>query len=141
MSCPVGELMAGTAPSGRAFSAGLIPVDFRGVTDAGGEGAAITLTATAAAGGVQTALVLTLAVAVSLTEVTEEAPDGTGTCVSTETAFVSATEPTAHLAVPSPVPQPLVNVGVRPDGCVPSAMDTPEADPFRVETWTVKEAF
>ncbi len=141
MSCPVWELMTGTAPIGRAFSAGVIPVDVRGVAEAGGEVvAAVTLTATAAAGGVQTALVVALAVAVSLTDVTEEAPDATGTCASAETAFVSVTEPTAHFAVPSPVPQPLVNVGVRLDGCVPSATDTPAADPFLVETWTVKEA-
>ena len=131
--------MAGTAPSGRAFSTGVTSVDFRGVAEAGGEAAAVTLTATAAAGGAQTALVVTLAVAVSFTDVTEEAPDATGTCASTETALVSATEPTAHFADP-PLPQPLANVGVRLDGCVASAMDTPEADPFLVETWTVKEA-
>jgi Flp pilus assembly protein TadG len=142
MSCPVWELMAGIAPIGRAFSAGVIPVDVRGVAEAGREVvAAVTLTATAAAGGVQTAFVVALAVAVSLTDVTEEAPDATGTCASTETAFVSVTEPTAHFAVPSPVPQPPVNVGVRLDGCVPSAMNTPAAVPFLVETWTVKEAF
>ena len=143
MSCPVGELMAGAdaAPSGRAFSAGVIAVDLAGVAEAGGEVAAVTPTVSVAAGGVQAAVVVTLAVAVSFTDVTEEAPDATGTCASTDTAFVSATEPTAHFAVPSPVPQPVVNVGFTLDGCVPSAMDTPEADPFSVETCTVKEAF
>jgi hypothetical protein len=34
-----------------------------------------------------------------------------------------------------------VNAGCRLGVCVPSVMDTPEADPFSVETWTAKEAF
>ncbi len=41
-----------------------------------------------------------------------------------------------HEAVPSPLAQPLVNVGFWLDGCAVSATDTSEADPFCVETCT-----
>jgi hypothetical protein len=46
------------------------------------------------------------------------------------------TELMVHEAVPSPLAQPLVNAGFWLDGCVVSATDTSEADPFCVETCT-----
>jgi hypothetical protein len=38
-------------------------------------------------------------------------------------------------AVPSSLPQPLVNVGFWLVGCAVSATVTSEADPFSVDTW------
>jgi hypothetical protein len=49
---------------------------------------------------------------------------------------VVVTELTLHEAVPSPVSQPLLNVGFWLDGCAVSATDTSDADPFWVETCT-----
>lgn len=140
ISCPGCELIAGTAPIGRLLSTGMMPTGLLGVAGAGWEAAAVTLTVAVAAGGVQAALVAMLAVAVSFTEVTEEAPNATGTCAAKDTVLVSVTERTVHFAVPSPVLQPLVNVGSRLDGSVPRARDTPEAGPFSVDTCTVKDA-
>ena len=40
-----------------------------------------------------------------------------------------------HEAVPSPLLQPLVNVGFWLVGCDVSATVTSEADPFSVDTW------
>jgi hypothetical protein len=111
------------------------------VDEVRGEGAAVTLTVSVAEGGVHAADVVMLAVAVSLTEVTLEAFDATGTCTLKRSLFVSVTEPAVHFVVPSPSPQPLVNVGTRFDGSAPSAIETPEAEPFSVETCTEKEAF
>jgi len=47
------------------------------------------------------------------------------------------TELTVHEAVPSPLVQPLVNLGFWLDGWTVSATDTSEAEPFLVETCTV----
>jgi hypothetical protein len=51
---------------------------------------------------------------------------------------LSVTELTAQLAVPSPLAQPLVNVGFWLEGWAARATDTFAADPlFSVETCTV----
>jgi len=52
-------------------------------------------------------------------------------------AWVAVTELTVHEAVPSPLVQPLVNLGFWLDGWTVSATDTSEAEPFLVETCTV----
>jgi hypothetical protein len=98
--------------------------------------AAVTAVVSAAAGGVHFAVVATLAVAVSFTELTEVALDGTATRASRLTLFLAVTEPMLHEAVPSPLAQPLLKVGFWLDGCAARATDTPEADPFLVETCT-----
>ena len=103
-----------------------------------GEGeAAVTAVVSAAAGGVHFAVVTTLAVAVSFTEPTEVAFDATAIRASRLTVCPVVIEPMLHDAVPSPLGQPLLNVGFRLDGCAVSARDTSEADPpFWVETRT-----
>ena len=99
--------------------------------------AAVTAVVSAAAGGVHFAVVTTLAVAVNFTELTEVALDATAVCASRLTVCPVVIEPMLHDAVPSPLGQPLLNVGFWPDGCAVSATDTPEADPpFWVETRT-----
>ena len=99
--------------------------------------AAVTAVVPAAAGGVHFAVVTTLAVAVSFTEPTEVAFDATAICASRLTVCPVVIEPTLHDAVPSPLGQPLLNVGFWLDGCAVSATDTPEADPpFWIETRT-----
>ncbi|HLM89423.1 MAG TPA: hypothetical protein VK284_10415 [Streptosporangiaceae bacterium] len=99
--------------------------------------AAVTAVVTAAAGGVHFAVMTTLAVAVSFTELTEAAFDATGMRASRLTVCPVVIEPMLHDAVPSPLGQPLLNVGFWLDGCAVSATDTPEADPpFRAETCT-----
>jgi hypothetical protein len=83
-----------------------------------------------------------LAVAVSFTEVIEVAPDATGICAWRSAGCLSDTELTVQLAVPSPLAQPLVNVGFWLEGWPTRATDTFAADPlFSVETCTVKAAF
>ena len=97
----------------------------------------MTATVSAADGGVHLAVVTMLAVAVSSTEVTEVAPAATGICAWRVTGCLSDTEPTAQLAVPFPLAQPLVNAGFCPDGWAVRATVTPEADPLLpVETRT-----
>ena len=76
----------------------------------------MTATVSAADGGVHFTEVAMLAVAVSFTEVTEVAPDATGICALRFAGCLSDTELTAQLAVPSPLAQPLVNVGFWLDG-------------------------
>jgi hypothetical protein len=99
--------------------------------------AAVTEVVAAAAGGVHFVLVTALAVAVSATELTEVALAATGICASMLTSWPLVIDPTLHEAVPSPLAQPLLNAGFWLDGCAVSATDTPEADPFLVETCTV----
>jgi len=78
-----------------------------------------------------------LAVAVSVTEVTEVAVDATGICACKVAGCFSDTEPTVHVAVPSPFAQPLVMAGFWLDGWAATATDTPLADPpFLAETCT-----
>ena len=74
--------------------------------------AAVTATVSAADGGVHLAVVVTRAVAVSFTEVTEVALAATGICALSETGCLSDTELTVQLAVPSPLAQPPVKVGL-----------------------------
>ena len=76
-----------------------------------------------------------LAVAVSRTDV---ASDPAGICACRLAGDLSESEPTEHAAVPSPLAQPLVNVGFWLEGWVTRATDTFAADPlFSVETCTV----
>ena len=101
--------------------------------------AAVTAVVSAAAGGVHFVVVTTLAVAVSFTELTEVAFDATAICAFRLVAFV-VTELRSHEAVPSSLAHPLLNVGFWLDGCVVSATDTSEADPFSVQTCTMYPA-
>jgi hypothetical protein len=98
--------------------------------------AAVTAVVSAAAGGVHFAVVVTLAVAISFTELTVVAFDGTAIRASRLMVFLVVTEPMLHEAVPSPLAQPLLKVGFWLDGCAVSATDTSEAGPFWVETCT-----
>jgi hypothetical protein len=98
--------------------------------------AAVTVVVSAAAGGVHFAVVTTLAVAVSFTELTEVALDATAIWACRLAGCFVVTELMRHEAVPSPLAQPLVNVGFWLEGCTVSATDTSEADPFCVETCT-----
>jgi len=132
-------LRFGIGPSGSVLS-GKTPADelpdLVGEAEAEAE-AAVTATVSAAAGGVHFWLVAMLAVAVSFTEVTEVAVAATGICALSETGCVSDTEPTAQLAVPWPLAQPLVNVGFWLDGWAVRATVTSETEPlFSVETCT-----
>jgi hypothetical protein len=99
--------------------------------------AAVTEVVAAAAGGVHFVLVTAVAVAVSWTELTVVALAATGIWAVMLTSWPVVIDPTVHEAVPSPLAQPLANVGFWLDGCAVSATDTPEADPFLVETCTV----
>ena len=137
-------LRLGMAPSGRgASSAGTaaeeapadgLADDLAGDADA----AAVTATVSAADGGVHFAEVTMLAVAVSFTEVTEVAPDATGTWAARFAGCLSDTEVTVQPAVPSPLAQPLVNDGFWLDGWATRATDTFAPDPlFSVETCRV----
>jgi hypothetical protein len=98
--------------------------------------AAVTAVVSAAAGGVQFAVVVTLAVAVSFTELTEVAVDAIAIWACRVAGCFVVTEVMLHEAVPSPLAQPLVNVGFWLDGCAASATVTSEADPFSVVTCT-----
>jgi hypothetical protein len=130
-------LRSGTGPSGSAPS-GTTPAGDELAGDLAGEAeAAVTATVSAADGGVHFSLVTMLAVAVSFTEVTEVALAATGICALSETGCLSDTVLTAHLAVPAPLAQPLVNVGFWPDGWAVRATVTSAAEPlFSVETRT-----
>jgi hypothetical protein len=94
------------------------------------EAAAVTAVVSAAAGGVHFSVVATLAVAVSFTELTEVAFDATAIWACRLVGCFAVTELMAHEAVPSPLVQPLVNVGFWLDGCAVSATDTFEAVAF-----------
>src|SRR5262249_17952811 len=106
----------GTGPSGNADPSETPGGDAPADELAGEAGAAVTATVSAADGGVHLSLVTTLAVAVSVTEVTELALAATGICALRDTGCLPVTEPTAQLAVPSPLAQPLVNTGFWPVG-------------------------
>jgi hypothetical protein len=101
-----------------------------------GAAAAVTAVVSAAAGGVHVAVVATLAVAVSFTELTEVAFDATAICASRLTVCPAVIDPTLHEAVPSPLVQPLLNVGFWLDGWAVSATVTSEAGPFFAATCT-----
>lgn len=137
MSRLVTPLRSGIGPSGRLASVGT-PGDDAPAGDVDGEAdAAVTVTVSAADGGVHFSVVTTLAVAVSFTEATELALAATGICALRDTGFLSDTEPTAQLAVPSPLRQPLVNTGFWLAGWAARATVTPDAEPlFAVETCT-----
>ena len=98
--------------------------------------AAVTAVVSAAAGGVHFCVVTTLAVAVSFTELTEVAFAATAIWACRLAGCFAVTELMLHEAVPSPLAQPLVNVGFWLDGCAVSATDTFEAVAFWVETCT-----
>jgi len=90
-----------------------------------------------AAGRVHLAVVATLAVAVSFSELTEDAFDATAICAFRVAGAFALTKLTVQEAVPSPLVQPLVNSGFSVDGWAASATDTFEAEPPSVETSTV----
>jgi hypothetical protein len=98
--------------------------------------AEVTAIVSAAAGGVHFAVVAMAAVAVSVTDLTEVAFDATAICASMLAGCLVVTEPTLHVAVPSPLAQPLVNSGFCPDGCAVSVTDTSDTEPFSAETPT-----
>lgn len=133
-------LRLGTGPSGSSVWGEAPADDWVGV--AGAEdvevagGAEATVTVAAAEGGVHFAEVVTLAVAVSFTEVIAVALAPTGICAFRTVGCLSDTELIAHLAVPSPLAQPPVNVGFWLDGCEVKVTDTSEADWFWAETCT-----
>jgi hypothetical protein len=124
---PSGSVVPGETPAGD------VPVgELDGEADA-----AVTATVSTADGGVHFSVVVTLAVAVSFTEVTEVALAATGICALSETGCLSDTELTVQLAVPSPLAQPLANVGFRLDGWAARATVTSAAEPLlSVETRT-----
>ena len=128
-------LSSGMGPSGSVVSGEEPPADdLAGEADA----AAVTATVSLADGGVHFTEVTMLAVAVSFTEVTDVALDATGICASRSAGCLSDTELTVQAAVPSPLAQPLVNVGFWLEGWAARATDTFAADPlFSVETCTV----
>lgn len=123
------------------FRAGMGPSGSTAVCAADGEAladfaAAVTAVVSAAAGGVHFCVVTTLAVAVSFTELTEVAFAATAIWACRLAGCLAVTELMLHEAVPSPLAQPLVNVGFWLDGCAVSATDTFEAVAFWVETCT-----
>ena len=139
LPAPISELETplrfGMGPSGSVVS-GEEPLadDLAGEADA----AAVTATVSAADGGVHFTEVTMLAVAVNVTAVTVVAPDATGICAWRSAGCLSDTELTVQLAVPSPLAQPLVNVGFWLAGWVTRTTDTFAAEPlFLVETCTV----
>ena len=140
LPAPISELETplrfGMGPSGSVVS-GEEPLADDPADDPVGEAeaAAVTATVSAADGGVHFTEVTMLAVAVSFTEV---APDATGICAWSSAGCLSDTELTVQLAVPSPLAQPLVNVGFWLEGWATRATDTFAAEPlFSVETRTV----
>jgi hypothetical protein len=132
MSTFASPLRAGMGPSGSAARLGAAGEALAAFAGA----AAVTAVVMAAAGWVHCVVVTTLAVAVSFTEVTEVAFDATAIWAFRLAGWVMVTELTPHEAVPSPLAQPLVNVGFWLDGCAVSMTDTLEADPFLVVTCT-----
>ena len=128
-------LRFGIGPSGSVLS-GRTPAEE--VADVAGEAeAAVTATVSVADGGVHFSVVATLAAAVSFTEVTEVALAATGICALSDAGFLSETELTVQLAVPSPLAQPLVNAGFWLDGWAVRATVTAATEPlFSVETCT-----
>jgi hypothetical protein len=112
--------------------------------DAVADAAAVTPTDCDAAGmAAIVGLVAASAVAVSVTEVTELAEDATGIWACSWYA-AGATEvpsdPTAQVAEPFPPGQRPVNVAAWPCGEAASVTETPDAEPFCADTWTVNDA-
>jgi hypothetical protein len=144
LPAPMSELetpfRSGSGPSGTVVPAGVVPAGVLPGDLAGEAGAAVTATASCAAGGVHFAVVTMLAVAVSATELTEVAPAATGIWACRLTALASGTEPAVHVAVLSPLAQPLVNAGCWLDGAEFRATDTSAAEPFLAETVTTNAA-
>ena len=132
MSRLASPFRAGMGPSG---SVAMCVADGEALADFAGA-AAVTAVVSAAAGGVHFCVVTTLAVAVSFTELTEVAFAATAIWACRLAGCFAVTELMLHEAVPSPLAQPLLNAGFRIDGCAVSATDTPDADPFSVETCT-----
>jgi hypothetical protein len=126
---------AGMGPSGSAATC-MAPGEGAGGEVFAAVAVAVTAVVSAAAGGVHFAVVATPAVAVSRTELTEVAFDATAIRASRLTVCPAAIEPMLHEAVPSPLAQPVLNVGFWLEGCAVSATDTPAAGPFFVETCT-----
>jgi hypothetical protein len=122
-----GTFRFGTGPSGITMS-GLAPA-------AAAAAAAVTVVVSSAAGAVHLAVVVTLAVAVSFTELTDDAVEATAICALRSVACLSVTEARVHDAVPFLL-QPLVNSGFWLVGCEVSATVTPDAESLMVETFT-----
>lgn len=99
----------------------------------------MTVTVSCAAGGVHFAVVATLAVAVSVTELTEVAPEATGIWAFRLTALESDTEPIVQFGLPVGVQ--LLNAGFWLDGAAVRATEMSAAEPFWVETATTNVAF
>jgi hypothetical protein len=114
------------------------------VGDGLADAAAVTVTDWDAEGmAAMAGLVAASAVAVSVTEVTEVAEEATGIWACSWYA-AGATEvpsdPTAQVADPFPPGHRAVNVAAWPCGEAASVTDTPDAEPFCAETWTVNDA-
>jgi hypothetical protein len=114
------------------------------VGDALADAAAATLTDCDAEGMAAIAgLVAASAVAVSVTDVTELAEDATAIWACSEYAAGASevpSDPIAQVAEPFPPGQRPVNVAAWPCGEAASVTDTPDAEPFCAETWTVNDA-
>ena len=120
----------GMGPSGSASSGkGLASDDV-------GDDAEVTAVASDALGGFHFCVVTMVATAVSFTDLTEVALDATAMWACAITGLLTETELIVHDAVPSPLVQPLVNVGFWLVGCAVSVMNTFETDVFWVETRT-----
>ena len=130
---PSGSVPRSLIPAGSSVGESVADADADADAEAEAE---VTAVVSAAAGGVHFEVVVTVAVAVSFTEATEVAFDATATLAPRVTACLSVTEAMLHVAVPSSLAQPLLNLGGTLDGCAASPTVTPDADPFFVETCT-----
>jgi hypothetical protein len=97
------------------------------------EAVPVTDVVAVAAGSVHLTVVATLAVAVSFSELTEDAFDATAIFA----CRVAGTFATVQEAGETTLVQPLVNSGFSVDGWAASTTDTFEAEPSLVETCTV----
>jgi hypothetical protein len=115
-----------------------------GLADADADAAAATATVWDAAGRmVMAGLVAAPAVAVSVTAVTGVALAATAiwACIWYAVGDSDvASDPIVHVADPLPFGQRLVNTALWPCGDAASVTDTPDAEPFWVDTWTVNDA-
>src|SRR5579859_4326216 len=127
-----GVFRFGIGPSGSTTFGETLAED---VGEADAAAAAVTVVLSAAAGAVHLAVVVTLAVAVSFTEVTDDALEATATCALRSVACLSVTELSVHDAVPFLL-QPLVNSGFWLAGSEVSATVTSGAEPFLAKTVT-----
>jgi hypothetical protein len=124
-------------PSGSGFRFATPTGSSAGVSVAEAEvEAEVTAMVSAAAGGVHLDVVVTLAFAVSFTERTDVASDGTEILASRLAGCLAVTELILQEAVPSPLAQPLLNSGFSLDGVTASATVTSDTDPFFAETCT-----